>query len=70
MGQDFVRRTHDLQNEFEKQKLPLRRNFRPTPLLGCRGCSQGQGCVQGGPGVVSVRVVEWLGTGVVCLRVN
>ena len=36
------------------QKMPLRRNFRPTPLLGCRGCSRGQGCVQGGPGVVSV----------------
>ena len=81
VGQDFVRRTHDYKtihvgskNEFAKTKfykMPLKTsglNFRPTPLLGCRGCSRGRECGQVALGVVSVRGVEFLGPGVLCLR--
>ena len=53
--------------------MPLktrRLNFRPTPLLGCRGCSRGRECGQVAPGVVSVRGVELLGPGVLCLRAS
>ena len=61
VGQDIVRRAHDLQII---SKISLRRESRPIPLLICRGWFRGPGWWQGGLVVALVQEVELLGPGV------
>ena len=43
VGQDNVRRTHDLQDKKQNYKIVVERDPRFIPLLRCRGCSRGPG---------------------------